>query len=89
MATGRKPDFIGIGAEKSATTWIFECLREHPEIYMAPKKNINYFDDPQNYSKGIDWYISNFKKNNGIKKCGEFTTEYIFKEYVPERIARE
>ncbi len=29
-----KPDFIGIGAQKAGTTWLYENLRNHPQIYM-------------------------------------------------------
>lgn len=33
-----KIDFIGIGAQKAATTWIYNCLIEHPEICGAREK---------------------------------------------------
>ena len=31
------PDFIGIGAQKAATTWVFKWLKAHPEIGFAPQ----------------------------------------------------
>jgi hypothetical protein len=40
---GRYPDFIGIGAQKAGTTWLYRNLREHPQIWM-PKKEVHYFD---------------------------------------------
>jgi len=30
------PDFLGIGAQKAATTWVFKWLKAHPEIGFAP-----------------------------------------------------
>ena len=30
------PDFIGIGAQKAATTWVFKWLKAHPEVGFAP-----------------------------------------------------
>jgi hypothetical protein len=40
---GSYPDFIGIGAQKAGTTWLYRNLRAHPQIWM-PKKEIHYFD---------------------------------------------
>jgi len=38
------PDFICIGAKKSATSWLRWLLNHHPEIWTAPKE-VHYFDD--------------------------------------------
>ena len=32
-------DFIGIGTARSNTTWLYNCLKEHPEIFMPQKKD--------------------------------------------------
>ena len=40
---GRYPDFIGIGAQKAGTTWLYRNLRVHPQIWM-PRKEVHYFD---------------------------------------------
>jgi hypothetical protein len=37
------PDFIGIGAQKAGTTWLYRNLRTHPQIHM-PHKEVHYFD---------------------------------------------
>jgi sulfotransferase family protein len=37
------PDFIGIGAQKAGTTWLYHNLRKHPQIWM-PRKELHYFD---------------------------------------------
>jgi sulfotransferase family protein len=44
------PYFIGIGAMRSGSSWLYSNLREHPEIYMPPKKEIHYFDGSPKYS---------------------------------------
>ncbi|MBA2338658.1 MAG: sulfotransferase [Acidimicrobiia bacterium] len=36
--------FIGIGAEKAGTSWLDRRLREHPQVWMPPHKEIHYFD---------------------------------------------
>jgi len=43
------PDFLVIGAQKSATTWLYYCLRKHPQIYLPPEKEIHYFDRSTEY----------------------------------------
>jgi len=38
------PNFLGIGAERSGTTWLYELLKNHREIYLYPhKKDIKFF----------------------------------------------
>jgi hypothetical protein len=40
------PDFIGIGAARCGTSWIYEVLGRHPAIWLPPIKELHYFDDP-------------------------------------------
>ncbi len=37
------PDFIGIGAQKAGTTWLYRNLQPHPQIWI-PRKEVHYFD---------------------------------------------
>lgn len=37
-------DFIGVGAQKSGTTWLHGQLRQHPEVFFLPVKEVHYFD---------------------------------------------
>lgn len=38
------PDFLGIGAPRSGTTWLHAMLSKHPNIWMPPLKEVHYFD---------------------------------------------
>jgi sulfotransferase family protein len=38
------PDFICIGAQKAGTGWLYEQLRNHPDFWMPPIKELHYFD---------------------------------------------
>lgn len=86
-ATKPKLDFIGIGAQKAATSWIDACLREHPEICMSrredgtPIKELFFFD--RYYKKGLDWYAAYFNHCGPEKVTGEITPDYLFYENVP------
>jgi len=78
-----KPYFIGIGAQKSGTSWIFANLSSHPEINM-PVKEIHFFSRSRFKDKGVGWYESHFKEKN--KKNGEFSTSYLYDEASASRI---
>ena len=44
MEHSLKVDFIGIGAIKCGTTWLFYALGQHPEICLSEPKEIRYFN---------------------------------------------
>jgi hypothetical protein len=41
---GPGPDFLCIGAQKAGTGWLYEQLRNHPDFWMPPMKELHYFD---------------------------------------------
>ena len=80
-------DFAVVGAQKSGTTWLFECLDEHPEIYVPAGKELHYFchEDDCRFStkhKGIGWYDAQFRPDQSFKVSGELTTDYMYYQYV-------
>ncbi len=77
-------NFIGVGAQKSGTSWVYACLYEHPEI-CAPIKEIHFFSRPR-FEKGKEWYESHFTKCDADTKKGEFSTSYLYSQETPERI---
>ncbi len=82
---GRYPDFIGLGAQRAGTSWIYSCLYEHPNIYL-PVKEIHFFSRERNWSKGYEWYEAIFEKCPQDAKTGEFSTSYLSDPATPERI---
>jgi len=79
-------DFIGIGATKCATTWIYKCLEEHPQICGSSIKEINFFNIPFRYKKGIEYYKKFFEHCRENQVRGEFSSEYFWRPEVPKRI---
>lgn len=79
-------DFIGIGAQRTATSWLYSCMYEHPEI-CAPEKEIHFFSRPRYEEKGIEWYKHIFASRceQGTKK-GEFSTSYLYDPRAAARI---
>ncbi|MBL9149096.1 MAG: sulfotransferase [Phycisphaerae bacterium] len=45
----RAPHFLGIGVQKAATSWLWEALRLHPDVWMPPRKELHYFDRATRY----------------------------------------
>jgi len=79
----RGPDFIGIGVMRAASTWIYNCLKEHPEICVSLKKELNFFNESYNYHKGIKHYQSFFEHCPEDKITGEFTPAYLYHPKTP------
>ena len=42
------PDFIGIGTQRSGTSWLYRRLGDHPELWLPPIKEIHFFDRQDN-----------------------------------------
>lgn len=87
MAGQLFPHFIGIGAQRAATTWAFNCLQEHPQICMPAVKEVHYFDE--NYERGSAWYAAHFAECPPGAIRGEITPNYLDVPAAAERIARD
>lgn len=83
MKTDTLIDFIGIGAQKAATTWLYEKLRLHPKVAFPAGKEIHFWD--LNYCRGLEWYRSRFdtRKICGTR-FGEITPAYAI--LAPDKI---
>lgn len=79
-------DFIGVGAQKAGTSWVYACLYEHPEI-CAPVKEIHFFSRPR-FEKGKEWYEAHFKNCAAGHTKGEFSTSYLYSSEAPNRIKK-
>ncbi len=73
MSRLRMPDFLGIGGIKSASTWLYENLRVHPELYLPERKELHYFTLRRH--KRLTWYSRQFEPA-GDRVTGEITPGY-------------
>jgi len=80
------PNFFLGGCQKTASTWLYRCFREHPEIYVPENDATHYFT--MNYFQGLDWYRKIYQNNSGEKVIGDTTPSYIRDFYAPARIAK-
>ncbi|PSB03071.1 sulfotransferase family protein [Merismopedia glauca] len=82
------PDFIIIGAMKSATSTLHEQLAAQPGIFMSSPKEPNFFSDEPQYAKGMSWYTSLFKDAAVGDLCGESSTHYTKLPTYPKTVTR-
>ena len=91
------PNFLIIGAMKSGTTALYYYLEQHPEIYMSPVKEPNFFSSQEQENAAdavtnIGTYQHLFRGGSGKKALGEASHSYLYepraaaeiKRYVPE-----
>ena len=85
------PDFIGVGAAKSGTTWWYELLNEHPQI-VKPYGSIKQASFFNRFEKEIpEKELTNYRGLFNHDKdfvCGEWTPRYMYDHYSMSLIYR-
>lgn len=85
----RLPDFIIAGAPRSGTTWLYELLDRHPDIYMAKpvRPEPKFFLVDETYAKGLDFYSATwFAGVDASLAAGEKSTNYLESPLAAARI---
>lgn len=77
-------DFVIIGAQKAATTFLQRCLAEHPKVFM-PKDETPFFESPL-YELNNITFLENIFKGKENKLKGIKRPSYLGKPEVPARI---
>jgi hypothetical protein len=83
------PDYVGVAAEKSGTTWWYRLLVSHPEIVGVPRKELHYFQhhwDADFDAQLIAAYHRYFPRTEG-QLAGEWTPRYAVDPWTPGRLA--
>jgi hypothetical protein len=82
LSDSNLPSFLCIGAQKAATSWLWIMLRQHPQIWMPPIKEIHFFDHlhipefrtwthyhiKKGVSDALKWHVQNEEINLGYFK---------------------
>ncbi len=77
------PNFLIIGAAKSATSFFARQLSGNPKIFICDCEP-HFFS--LNYHKGIDWYSKNFQGAGNNTLVAEKSNTYLYMSNAPERI---
>jgi hypothetical protein len=89
------PNFLIVGGPRCGTTYLHQCLAEHPDIYMAGLSysgDINFFNPGSGisairyYDRGMAWYESLFDGRRCETAVGEKSAHYFADPEVPARI---
>lgn len=77
------PDFVGVGAQKSGTSWWYSLIAAHPGVHdpVGFDKEARFFCGPGPYD--LEAYRQLFGRPDGLV-AGEWTPDYLWEE---ERIA--
>jgi hypothetical protein len=81
----RGPDFLGLGAQKAGSSWIYSCLYDHPQVCI-PIKDLHFFSRERNWGRGFTWYEEQFTRCGPDTVAGEFSTSYLAEPDAAERI---
>ncbi len=66
-------NFLGIGAQKAGTTWLYEQLNRHPQLAFPLGKEAHFWNRPHDAAAVAD-YLDCFAQVNAI--AGEITPAY-------------
>jgi Sulfotransferase domain len=72
--TDRQPDFVIVGATKSATTWLQRNLQQHSTVFM-PGPETHYFS--RCFERGPAWYGAFFEPALPHQIVGEKSNSYL------------
>ena len=84
----RRPDFFIVGAPKCGTTALNIYLREHPQVFMSPRKEAHHFGTDiysPRWARGEAEYLALFAGARAEKRVGEASVWQLFSQ----RAARE
>lgn len=91
-----KPNFFIVGTPKAGTTSLYHYLDEHPEVFVSPVKETNFFSYNEIKDQGLFYgeehistlaqYESQFVNAGSAKAIGEASVSYLFYPSVPAKI---
>lgn len=80
-----KPNFFLVGWPKSGTTWLYNCFKEHPDIYVTNRDTVHYFS--LNYHRGIKWYEKFYLDVKKERLITDLTPNYALDPKCAKRIS--
>lgn len=81
-------DVIVIGAMKAATSTVCAFLEDHPDVFMVPNCEPNYFSHDDNFAKGPEWYAGFLRARGSERLSGEGSNDYAARDMYPDAAAR-
>ena len=81
------PDFVGIGAQRSGTSWWHGLIETHPHVHALgwPFKELHFFDERRDADARA--YHELFRRPRG-RLAGEWTPRYMYDAHTPALLRR-
>lgn len=80
-------DFLVLGAQKCATSWLYYCLREHPEIHLPrAKREEAYLGGDLCERHGVEWYFTSVSGAAIGQVRGDVSVDYILDPRSPRMV---
>lgn len=80
-----RPAFLILGAPRAGTNALHCALALHPRLAPAIESELHYFDLPERYARGAEWYLGHFVFDG--KLAYESSAGYLYAAAAPARIA--
>jgi len=82
-------DFLVIGAQKCATSWLYCCLREHLQLHLPPVKEEKVYLGGALYHRyGIEWYREQMGNSDNAQAVGDVSVDYLLDRRSPPVIVK-
>lgn len=83
--SAQKLDFLAVGPQRTASTWLDACLRAHPDLCLPHGiKETFYWDQRRDLPES--WYWSHFSEAQAGQKIGEVGATYFNAPDLPETL---
>ena len=85
----QKPDFLIIGAMKSATISLFNYLKCHKQVVMPKAKELHYYDKKRYHNWDVSHYLESFPLREDHLISGEATPFYLRHPHAPKWVKQD
>ncbi|MBS4154781.1 sulfotransferase domain-containing protein [Cobetia sp. MC34] len=69
--------FLSVGAMKAGTTWLYEILKDHPDVKFTPEKEIHYFANKVGIENQLNFRNRILKLKDILQKYHNGNAKYI------------
>ena len=77
--------FVMAGMPRAGTTYIYQALQAHPNVYLPFRKELSFFTT--NQDRGDAWYRTFFLKAKANQICGDISPDYFLHRAAVQRIS--
>jgi len=79
-----RPNLLCVGTYRSGTTWLYEALCRHPDVFVPEEKELMFFS--HHYQRGYGWYESLYRAYAGQRYAADISPPYLSCEEAPARM---